>query len=114
MSQRERNRRRVQRLLERNPLLYPCVPLDFARRNLPGDILAEMTTATCTLCNVAVLAHTPVFVSMRELARRAGIDLAVLCRPCGDELTRGTAYTEMRFLDLQLAARLDRWDSMKN
>jgi hypothetical protein len=116
MSQRERRRRRLRQLCERDPspLLYPCVPLDFARRQLPPDVLALMTEAVCTCCNTAVLAHSPVHRSMRDLARRLGIALAILCQPCGEEMTRGSAYTELRFIDPGLARRMDRWDSMRN
>jgi hypothetical protein len=116
MSQRERRRRRLRELCERDPspLLYPCVPLNFARRQLPPDVVALMTEAVCTCCNTAVLAHTPVFQGMQDLTRRLGVDVAVLCQPCGAEVTGGQDYTEMRFIDPQLAARLDQWDSMKN
>jgi hypothetical protein len=113
MAQHERKRRRLRRLAEQEsgPILYPCISRDFARGHLPPDVLAEMTEAACSCCRVPVLAHTPVFKGMQEMARRVGVDVAILCQPCGEEVTQGAEYTEMRFLDPQLAARLDRWDS---
>src|SRR5262245_2436847 len=117
MSQRKRARRRLRRqLLEQvpAPLLYPCVRADFVCRNLPPDVLPPLTAATCSCCSVPVLASTPAYWSMQALAQRSQRELAVLCLECGEEVTRGAAYTEIRFPDPQLAARLNQWESMKN
>jgi hypothetical protein len=51
---------------------------------------------------------------MQELARRLGLHLTILCCPCGQAVSEGTEHTEMRFIDFELKARLDEWESMKN
>jgi hypothetical protein len=116
MSQRERARRRLRQLTQREPaaLLYPCVPADFARRHLPPDVVAQTTEAACTVCRVAVLAHTPVLTSMRELADRVGRQLAMLCQDCGAALDLGAEHMELRFIDGRVAARLDEWEAQRN
>jgi hypothetical protein len=116
MSQRERIRRRLRHLVEREPrpLLYPCVEADFARKNLPPDILDETTEAACRCCRVPVLCHTPVFVNMQELARRVERELAVLCQGCGALAYGGAEHMELRFIDGRLAARLDQWEAQRN
>jgi hypothetical protein len=116
MSQRERARRRLRRLAENKspPLFYPCVPADFARRRLPPDVLACTTEVVCSCCRVPVLAHTPVLTSMRELARRTGRQLAMLCQDCGEALDLGDEHMELRFIDGRLASRIDEWQIQKN
>jgi hypothetical protein len=116
MSQHERHRRRLRQLSERDPapLLYPCTLADVARRRLPPDVLALTTEAVCSCCNVAVVAHTPVFLGMQELARRVDRELAILCGSCGVALARGGPQVELLFIDPQLAARLDQWETLKN
>jgi hypothetical protein len=116
MSQRERTRRRLRRLAQREPaaLLYPCVEADYARRHLPPDVLAETTEAACSCCRVAVLAHTPVLVQMRELAERVQRELIMLCQRCGAALDLGAEHMELHCIDGRVAARLDQWEAEKN
>jgi hypothetical protein len=116
MSQRERARRRLRRLAQREPaaLFYPCVPADYARRHLPPDVLAETTAAACSCCRVSVLAHTPVLVQMRELARRVGRALILLCQRCGAEVCDGDEHLELHCIDGRVAARMDEWESQRN
>jgi hypothetical protein len=116
MSQRERHRRRLRHLAQREPapMWYPCVRADDARRHLPPDVLSQTTEAACSCCRVPVLAHTPVLTSMRELARRVGRQLAMLCQECGAALDLGAEHMELRFIDGRLAARLDEWESQRN
>jgi hypothetical protein len=115
MSQRERVRRRLRRLAENKspPLFYPCVPADYAHRHLPPDVIAGTTSAACSCCRVPVLAHSPVYQQMQELARRTGRQLTMLCQDCGEALDLGE-HMELRFIDGRVAARMDEWESQRN
>jgi hypothetical protein len=115
MSQRERNRRRLRELCQRDrSLLYACVPGEIGRRQLPPDILAVLTEAVCTGCQVPVVAHTPVLQGMEELARREGLHVLILCQSCSREACQGASRTELTFIDAGLVSRLQQWQTEAN
>jgi hypothetical protein len=51
---------------------------------------------------------------MQELARRVQRELVMLCQECGAALDLGDGHMELRFIDGQLAARMDQWEAEKN
>jgi hypothetical protein len=116
MSQKERQRRRLRQLVQRDPvpLLVRAVPLGFGRRHFPPDILAQTVEVACAGCHAPGLVHRPVFQLMESRARYDGAELLTLCQDCCAEATRGLEYTEVRFIDPQLAARLNQWETEKN
>jgi hypothetical protein len=116
MSQRERQLRRLRRLLKRDPspILYACAEAGLARRRMPPDVLGSMTGAVCSCCRTDVLAHTPVLERVRGMARHLGVDLIFLCRPCSAAATPGTPYTEWTVIDPDLARRIVQWETESN
>lgn len=115
MPQRERNRRRLQALVDKPqpPLLYSCVPADVVK-HLPPDVVAQMTESVCTSCRARVLAHKPVFAGLRETARRLNRTVTVLCRACSMVLMEGVEHDELRIIDPVVESRIDQWDNMRN
>jgi hypothetical protein len=116
MSQKERQRRRLRQLVDRDPtpVLVSSVPRDFGRRHFPPAVLAQTVEVVCAGCQAPGLVHRPVFQLMESRSRYDGTELLTLCQDCCTEATRGLDYTEMRFVDPQLAARLTQWETEKN
>jgi hypothetical protein len=116
MSQRERQRRRLRQLTERDPtpVLVSCVPRDLGRRHFPPDVLAQTVEVACAGCHAPGLVHRPIFQLMESRARYDGAELLTLCQDCCTEATRGLDYTEVRFVDPALARRLTQWETEAN